>query len=124
MLAAIEKSKDTTLPRFYLCFGYWGVGEHSDEFSHVIWRLAPLMAASIEALQNPDVGEKPQTRFFEFFVPSTISKSSVDYYKRVFIGSLSAKVPEGNQPLKGQVRSLQAPLKAWDVMKPKPNYKH
>lgn len=69
MLAAIEKSKDTTLPRFIFALGIGGVGESTAmNLAMQFGDLQPLMAASIEALQkNPDVGEKTADSIFEFF---------------------------------------------------------
>lgn len=68
MLAAIEKSKDTTLPRFIFALGIEGVGESTAmNLAMQFGDLQPLMAASIEALQKtPDVGEKTADSIFEF----------------------------------------------------------
>lgn len=104
MLAAIEKSKDTTLPRFIFALGIGGVGESTAmNLAMQFGDLQPLMAASIEALQKtPDVGEKTADSIFEFFR----AEHNIEVISRLLQAGIHwqpvSQVPEGNQPLKGQ----------------------
>lgn len=104
MLAAIEKSKDTTLPRFIFALGIGGVGESTAmNLAMQFGDLQPLMAASIEALQKtPDVGEKTADSIFEFFR----AEHNIEVINRLLQAGIHwqpvSQVPEGNQPLKGQ----------------------
>lgn len=69
LLAAIEASKATTLPRFIYALGIRGVGESTAQNLAIQFgELAPLMAASIEhLLRTPDVGEITAELIYDFF---------------------------------------------------------
>ncbi|WP_245953239.1 NAD-dependent DNA ligase LigA [Moraxella caviae] len=69
MLAAIEKSKATTLPRFIFALGIRGVGESTAaNLASAFGELANLQAASLEALLGvPDVGEITAQNVYDFF---------------------------------------------------------
>lgn len=69
LIAAIENSKDTTLPRFLYGLGIREVGEAtSNALAAHFGKLAPLMAASEEELQDvDDVGPVVASRIHAFF---------------------------------------------------------
>ncbi len=69
MLAAIEVSKNTTLPRFIYALGIKGVGENTAQnLAQHFGDLPEIMAASIEALEAvPDIGHITAESVHEFF---------------------------------------------------------
>lgn len=69
MLAAIEKSKTTTLPKFIFALGIRGVGETTAQnLAKHFGDLPALMAADFDKLcQVNDVGEITAQAIFEFF---------------------------------------------------------
>ncbi|MCL4757370.1 MAG: NAD-dependent DNA ligase LigA [Rhodocyclaceae bacterium] len=69
LLAAIEKSRDTTLARFIFALGIRNVGETTArDLARHFGGLDALMAADIDALQNvPDVGPVVARSTAEFF---------------------------------------------------------
>lgn len=104
ILAAIEKSKDTTLSRFIYALGIGGVGESTAmNLAMQFGDLQPLMQASIDALQQtPDVGEKTADAIYEFFR----AEHNIEVIERLLQAGIHwptvSQVPAGNQPLKGQ----------------------
>jgi len=69
LLAALERSRDTTLPRFLYALGISQVGEvTAAQLAAHYGELAPLMAADEEALQTvPDVGPVVARSISHFF---------------------------------------------------------
>ena len=69
MLAAIEKSKSTTLPRFIYALGIKGVGESTaTNLAEYFGELAPLQAASVDELVKvADIGEVTAHSIHDFF---------------------------------------------------------
>ena len=104
LLNAIEKSKNTTLPRFIYALGIRGVGESTAlNLATQFGELEPLMKASIKELQQtPDVGEITADLIFEFFR----AEHNVEVIERLIKAGISlekvSQEPIGNQPLKGQ----------------------
>lgn len=104
LLNAIEKSKNTTLPRFIYALGIRGVGESTAlNLATQFGELEPLMKASIKELQQtPDVGEITADLIFEFFR----AEYNVEVIERLIKAGISwekvSQEPIGNQPLKGQ----------------------
>lgn len=104
MLAAIEKSKDTTLPRFIYALGIRGVGESTAlNLASQFGELEPLMAANVEQLQQtPDVGLITAESIHEFFR----AEHNLEVINRLRQAGVRwqpvSHEPAGNQPLKGQ----------------------
>lgn len=103
MLYAIEKSKNTTLPRFIFALGIRGVGEttalnlaqHFDDFE-------VMRKATIEQLLNvPDVGEITAQNIIEFF-QSEHNAKVIDQLLSAGISWQSAGAQSVNAPLNGQ----------------------
>ena len=69
MLTAIEKSKNTTLPRFIFALGIRGVGESTAlNLAEHFGDLSALQNASVEALLNVvDIGEITAHNIYDFF---------------------------------------------------------
>ncbi len=69
MLAAIETSKQTTLPRFIFALGIRGVGESTAlSLAQQFGDLQPIIDADLEALQAvPDIGEVTAQSIYDFF---------------------------------------------------------
>ncbi|MFC0821015.1 NAD-dependent DNA ligase LigA [Moraxella marmotae] len=69
MLAAIEKSKQTTLPRFIFALGIRGVGESTAlSLAQEFGDLQPIMDAKLEHLQAvADIGEVTAQSIYDFF---------------------------------------------------------
>ncbi|PIE46867.1 MAG: DNA ligase (NAD(+)) LigA [Gammaproteobacteria bacterium] len=69
MLLAIEKSKETTLPRFIYALGIRGVGESTAlNLAKQFGDLDNIMQADIETLQKtPDVGDVTAELIYDFF---------------------------------------------------------
>src|SRR5690606_36496009 len=69
LIAAIERSKNTTLERFLFALGIREVGESAAlALASYFGRLEPIMAAGVEDLQQvPDVGPVVASRIHAFF---------------------------------------------------------
>ncbi|HLA35214.1 MAG TPA: NAD-dependent DNA ligase LigA [Rhodocyclaceae bacterium] len=69
LLAAIERSKQTTLPRFIFALGIRNVGESTaKDLAHSFGQLDALMAADLQRLQQtPDVGPIVARSIVDFF---------------------------------------------------------
>lgn len=104
LLTAIENSKSTTLPRFVYALGIRGVGESTAmNLAMQFGELAPLMQASIDALQQtPDVGEITAEAIYEFFR----APHNMDVIERLLAAGIHwpsvSQAATGSQPLKGQ----------------------
>lgn len=104
MLTAIEESKSTTLSRFIYAIGIKGVGETTAQnLAHHFGDLAPLMEASIEALEAvPDIGTITAELIYNFFraehnveVIEALQQAGVHWNK-------VEQVVSDNLPLEGQ----------------------
>lgn len=104
MLAAIEESKNTTLSRFIYAIGIKGVGETTAQnLAQHFGDLAPLMEASIEALEAvPDIGTITAELIYNFFraehnveVIEALQQAGVHWEK-------VEQVVSDNLPLEGQ----------------------
>lgn len=69
MLSAIEKSKQTTLPRFIFALGIRGVGESTAlSLAQQFGELQSIIEADLQALQAvPDIGEITAQSIYDFF---------------------------------------------------------
>lgn len=69
MLSAIEKSKQTTLPRFIFALGIRGVGESTAlSLAQQFGELQPIIEADLQALQAvSDIGEVTAQSIYDFF---------------------------------------------------------
>lgn len=69
MLSAIEKSKQTTLPRFIFALGIRGVGESTAlSLAQQFGELQSIIEADLQALQAvPDIGEVTAQSIYDFF---------------------------------------------------------
>ncbi|MBX2867914.1 MAG: NAD-dependent DNA ligase LigA [Acidiferrobacterales bacterium] len=72
LVAALEKSKETTLPRFLFALGIPLVGETTAEtLSNAFYDLEPIIQADIESLQQvPDIGPVVAESLNAFFAES------------------------------------------------------
>ncbi len=104
MLTAIEQSKNTTLSRFIYAIGIKGVGEtNAQNLAQHFGDLAPLMEASIEALEAvPDIGTITAELIYNFFraehnveVIEALQQAGVHWDK-------VEQVASDNLPLEGQ----------------------
>lgn len=104
MLNAIEKSKQTTLPRFIYALGIRGVGESTAlNLAKQFGDLPELMNASIEELQKtPDVGDITADLIFEFFRAEHNLEVIDRLIKAGIVWEKVSNEPVGNQPLQGQ----------------------
>lgn len=104
MLNAIEKSKQTTLPRFIYALGIRGVGESTAlNLAKQFGDLPELMNASIEELQKtPDVGDITADLIFEFFRAEHNLEVIDRLIKSGIVWEKVSNEPVGNQPLQGQ----------------------
>ena len=104
LLTAIEESKSTTLSRFIYAIGIKGVGETTAQnLAQHFGELAPLMEASIEALEAvPDIGTITAELIYNFFraehnveVIKALQQAGVHWDK-------VEQVTSDNLPLEGQ----------------------
>lgn len=104
MLNAIEKSKQTILPRFIYALGIRGVGESTAlNLAKQFGDLPELMNASIEELQKtPDVGDITADLIFEFFRAEHNLEVIDRLIKSGIVWEKVSNEPVGNQPLQGQ----------------------
>lgn len=104
MLNAIERSKQTTLPRFIYALGIRGVGESTAlNLAKQFGDLPELMNASIEELQKtPDVGDITADLIFEFFRAEHNLEVIDRLIKSGIVWEKVSNEPVGNQPLQGQ----------------------
>ncbi|XOV89592.1 MAG: NAD-dependent DNA ligase LigA [Pseudomonadota bacterium] len=111
LLAALERSKQTTLPRFIYALGIQAVGESTARnLANHFLDLAPLRAATVDELQQvPDVGPIVATEIATFFAQQE--------NERIIDALLAAGVtwevlarPESALPLEGQTWVLTGTL--------------
>jgi DNA ligase (NAD+) len=114
ILAAIEKSRDTTLARFIFALGIRNVGEATaKDLARHFGSLDALMSADLDALQQvPDVGP---------VVAASIARFFAELHNREVVGQLRAagvSWPEGeasalaNSPIAGKTFVLTGTLPA------------
>lgn len=103
MLAAIEKSKNTTLPRFIFALGIRGVGESTalNLAQHFADFEAIRRANVDDFLAVPDVGEITAQSIHEFF-QSTHNSEVIDRLIKAGVAWQVVEVNDSDAPLDGQ----------------------
>ena len=111
LIAALEQSKATTLPKFIFALGIHEVGEATARSLALHYgTLDALRAADVESLQEvPDVGPVVAQKVFWFFQEADNSKV-IDALLAAGIHWPDAKPAASAQPLKGQTFVLTGTL--------------
>lgn len=103
LLNAIEKSKETTLPRFIFALGIRGVGETTAQnLAKAFTDFSVLSTASLEKLTaTPDVGEITAQAIADFFA-STHNRQIIERLLGAGVHWQAVQKSEGELPLAGQ----------------------
>ncbi len=114
LVDALERSKETTLPRFVFALGIREVGEATAAgLANHFGDLAPLMAADAATLESvPDVGPIVAQKIVEFFAEPA-NQAVVNALVEAGVRWPVIAIPEPEaQPLKGQTWVLTGTLEA------------
>ena len=114
LLDAIDKSKNTTLPRFLYALGIREVGEATSQtLARHFGELEALQSASEEVLQSvPDVGPKVAKRIHEFFDEKHNQEVIRDLRSAGVRWESMQGASSGPKPLEGKVFVLTGSLES------------
>ncbi len=113
LLAAFDRSRNTTLPRFLYALGISQVGEvTAAQLAAHFGDLAPLMAADEEALQQvPDVGPVVARSIAHFF-QQTHNREVIDALIAAGLHWPAVEVVRGDTPLSGRTYVITGTLES------------